>query len=432
MKKATAVVLIVYLLFLTSSLFCARGIPSLPVTNSPTSQIPIVVTPHVTLAEVTPPQITPTQIQSSTETPEILPTPTVEATQNQSGLPISGSNSGPMSKVAVSEAISRNAICNDGTDAVYYIRPGIGEGKARWIIHLQGGGFCYSPESCKARTGEEPGLMTSRQTPDTRPGSGILSPAESDNKFFATYNEVYVAYCSSDFWSGNRAASPETDGLHFRGASIFQAVIEDLSNPSITSGSNLSGATDILLSGSSAGGAGVLVHLDWLAAKFPNANVHGIDDAGWFIDIAPYQSTLPTVDEEVQLAYSYWNGTVDESCGASNSGAEGLCYIGEHVYPFLSTALFVQIAQNDGPQLLNLGITLPLDNAEKTFVDQFAIAVRSSLEPVAAAFSPGNRSHGLLASDEFTSVRINKLSLQDVLGNWLFNLGGPGKVIAQP
>ena len=400
MKKTTAVVLTITLLVLISSLVCARGTDSVSVENIPTNQGQNI--------------------------------PTAQTTQTQNELPESISGLGPMNKITVSQAESRNAVCNDGTPAVYFIRRGIEEGSTRWIIHLQGGGFCYNSETCNRRGGQESELMTTGRTPRSRPGNGILSSSNGDNKFFASVNQVFVAYCSSDLWSGDRAASPETNGLHFRGASIVRAVIEDLADPSITASPNLAEATDILFSGSSAGGAGVLAHLDWLAEKFPKASVRGIDDAGWFINIPPYNPTLTPVDEVVQSAYKYWNGTVDESCADVNPGTEGLCYLGEQVYPYISAPLFVQIAQFDGPQLISLGLKLPIDDAETEYANQFAAAVRASLESVMAAFSPADRTHGLLTNENFLSVRIDNLSLQDVLGRWIFNLDGPVKVIDQP
>lgn len=417
MTKKTTVTLIISLFILLSSLVCGRGSGVTPIGKSPTSQT----------------QITPSTQENQTQTQPIPKTtiPTVKSTQAQAEQPLSGSNLGPMIKTTVANAEARNAVCNDGTPAIYYIRRGVGEGMKRWLIHLQGGGYCYDPASCKARGGQEANLMTTKNTPNNRPGNGIFSPSGSDNKYFATYNEIYIAYCSSDLWSGNQAASVNTDQLQFRGASIVHAVIEDLSDSSITSDPNLSAATEIIFSGTSAGGVGVLVHLDWIAEKFPNANVHGINDAGFIIDTAPYDPKIVPVSQVAQLAYTYWNASVDASCAAAYQGKEGLCYLGQHAYPQISTPLFVQLSQADKFQLGLLGIRTPLDQAETEFLDKFASAVRTALEPVTAAFSPDSLTHGLVASDEYTSVRVNNLSVQDVLGNWLFNLGGPIKVIAQ-
>ncbi|MHA2657853.1 MAG: pectin acetylesterase-family hydrolase, partial [bacterium JZ-2024 1] len=189
----------------------------------------------------------------------------------------------PMTLVQVSDAATRNAVCNDGTPATYYFRRGQGTGNHRWVIHLQGGGMCYSLETCQTRSVSTPWLMTSKGLPSTRMGNGVQSPLPTENPDFFNAHHIYVHYCSSDLWSGDREAAPASGGWHFRGARIVRAVIEDLMNPLITPSPNLADATEVLFSGGSAGGAGVMANLDWVASQFPRATVRGLNDAGWAV-----------------------------------------------------------------------------------------------------------------------------------------------------
>jgi hypothetical protein len=334
-----------------------------------------------------------------------------------------------MTLIEVKDAEARGAVCNDGAPARYYFRRGSVPWSRLWVIHLQGGGMCYDQKSCGNRQAELPGLMTSADEPPSRPGNGIASTSSETNPDFSKANQVYLAYCSSDLWSGDRKASSKTGGLHFRGARILRAVIEDLTDPAITPAPNLTDARQVLFSGSSAGGVGVLVHLDWLAERLPNATVRGVTDAGWFVDLQPYDPDIDPLVVQAQRGYTFWNATVDASFAAANPGAEGRCYMGQYVYPYLTTPLFVQIAQSDGPQLLQLGLNLPLDNSERTYISTFGEAVRASLKPVSAAFSPATRTHGLLTDEKFWTVRINGLSFREVLGNWFFGRPGPVKAI---
>jgi len=39
--------------------------------------------------------------------------------------------------------VNPNAVCNDGSPAVYYFRPGYGSGSSVFTIYLEGGGVCY-------------------------------------------------------------------------------------------------------------------------------------------------------------------------------------------------------------------------------------------------------------------------------------------------
>ena len=78
---------------------------------------------------------------------------------------------------------------------------------------------------------------------------------------------VYVHYCSSDLWSGTNAASSSTGGYNFQGKNIVDSIIQDLSD-----NHNLLTATKVVLTGCSAGAAGVSFNCDDLAAKMPNAD----------------------------------------------------------------------------------------------------------------------------------------------------------------
>ena len=78
---------------------------------------------------------------------------------------------------------------------------------------------------------------------------------------------MYVHYCSSDLWSGTKTASTATGGYNFLGKKIVESVIQDL-----TDNHNLLTATKVVLSGCSAGAAGVSFNCDEVAAKLPNAD----------------------------------------------------------------------------------------------------------------------------------------------------------------
>jgi O-palmitoleoyl-L-serine hydrolase len=341
----------------------------------------------------------------------------------------------PMKLIKVTRAEERDASCNDGSPAAYYYRPGKSDGSTHWVIHLQGGGFCYSKDTCASRRDSEPALMTSEGLAKTKQGDGIISVYHNQNPFFYDANHVFAHYCSSDFWSGNRVASAETDDLQFRGVSIVQAIIEDLSNPSITQEPNLDDATLVIFSGTSAGGIGVLNHLDWLAEQLPQANIYGIDDAGWFVDVEPYDPSIITPKTGVQLAHSYWNGKVDASCATAYGSNDGLCYLGEYSYPYISTPLFVQIAQFDITQLSRLGIDLKdekIEEDELDYIMNFGLSVRNSLESVEAGYSPADRIHGLLTNEKYRTFEIDGYSLEEVLNNWIFTHSDPVKLIEQP
>lgn len=333
----------------------------------------------------------------------------------------SAAGAAPLHKITVPNAASRQAVCNDGSPAVYYFREGRGSGVNNWVIFLSGGGLCYSIDSCNERKLNTPQLMSSKDYPATFVGNGVLSDLAAKNPDFSNSNQVAIPYCSSDLWSGDREKSGATGGYEFRGFKIVRAIINDLRS------NGLSSADRILFSGTSAGGIGVMVHLDWLAAQFPTAEVRGINDAGWTpaqaLSLPIPQSTFP-----VQQALQLWNGKPDASCAQANANKKYLCYSSD-AYPHLNAPLMVQMSQYDPVFLSGLDVKFPFNPAEKAVADLFAAAVRDSLSNVSAAFSPRTNTHGVLPYQRFTGLKVNGFSLQQLLGNWFFNRPGPIKQI---
>lgn len=338
---------------------------------------------------------------------------------------VSSAQAAPLQRFAVRDATHRNAVCNDGSPAVYYFRPGSGEGVNRWVIFLAGGGFCFSIESCILRQVLNPELMTSLDAPPTVQVDGLLSDVKARNPDFYNANHVAIVYCSSDLFSGNRPQSEATAGYAFRGWTIFHTVVADLK--SRTGGPNLSAATEVLLAGTSAGGDGVMVHLDWLASQLRNAKVRGLNDAGWI----PEANTLPlnpAQSEILKQAVLLWNGKPDVSCVNANPSQKGRCYLSS-VYPYLTTPLFVQESQWDSWVLGLVGVSYPFDSIELQVANAYAGAVRGSLVPVDAAFSPRTFTHGVAPYPRFNSQKVNGVTLRSTLANWFFDRPGPIKAI---
>lgn len=46
---------------------------------------------------------------------------------------------------------SSQARCLDGSLPMFYLRKGTGEGKNKWLIYFEGGGWCFDLPACKAR-----------------------------------------------------------------------------------------------------------------------------------------------------------------------------------------------------------------------------------------------------------------------------------------
>ena len=121
-------------------------------------------------------------------------------------------------------------------------------------------------------------------------GTDILSTNKETNPDFHHYNHILVPYCSSDLWLGDDDITrfgntadfefkPEaTDSIQFifKGYVIFQSVIHEVI-PTNTTGT-------VLLSGSSAGGIGVLNHAKWVKEYLPSAKLKVFAESSWFVN----------------------------------------------------------------------------------------------------------------------------------------------------
>jgi len=210
-----------------------------------------------------------------------------------------GLNSGTeLQRVDLDTTVFPDALCNDGTAAFFYFRPATTvASENRWVIQLQGGGGCGSPDSCAARwcsvdTNFGETQMTNLLSPaEGINGNGILeaSGAFAEPNPVGDWNHVYVRYCSSDNWAG-QAGPVEVDAVHpvtgdpvtfriaFSGRMIVDAVLETLrrdgaSPPPYTIGggrgelADLDDATALMLAGGSAGGLGVTNNADRVRAR---------------------------------------------------------------------------------------------------------------------------------------------------------------------
>lgn len=192
-----------------------------------------------------------------------------------------------------------NAICNDGSPGVFYLRTAEDpEYHDDWLIHLQGGATCSDGPSCADRwchrnQGFGMNKMSSTVAPEVGIRGGGLLSRDRRNPF-AGWNLAFLYYCSSDAWlgrsmdhvlSGARSDGTQADyTIAFHGADILDAVLEVLRQPDGAAlpgeeAPDLDQAQRIVFSGSSVGGTGAIHHLDRIAATLPNAEVVGLIDA---------------------------------------------------------------------------------------------------------------------------------------------------------
>ncbi|KAI5593166.1 hypothetical protein POPTR_004G234100v4 [Populus trichocarpa] len=246
----------------------------------------------------------------------------------------------------VKSAVAKGAVCLDGSPPAYHWDKGFGTGINSWLIHFEGGGWCNNVTSCLSR--KKTHLGSSKLMGQQIAFSGIMNNKRPFNPDFYNWNRVKIRYCDGSSFTGDvQAVNPATN-LHFRGARIWLAVIEDL----LPKG--LKNAENALLSGCSAGGLASILHCDSFRALLRmGTKVKCLSDAGYFIKVkdvsgAPHVQTY--FNEIVTLHGSAKN--LPLSC--TSVLKPSFCFFPQYVAPQVRTPLFILNAAYDSWQIRNI------------------------------------------------------------------------------
>jgi len=240
--------------------------------------------------------------------------------------------------VLTQAAQSNGAVCLDGTPSVYYYRPGATGGLTKWYIHHEGGGWCEGVADCYGRS--QGGLGSSKDYPKTTDlGGGYFSEDPNVNPQMWNWNAVYLKYCDGGSFSGNNETVTTYNGhnLYFRGFRILQAMLADL-----LSSRGLSKATDVVISGCSAGGLSTFLHVDWWRQHLPQgAHVVGMPDSGFFLD---YEAPAKRYHSGMIWVFDQMNATsgVNQACIQAHEATQDTwkCFFAQWTSPHITTPTF--------------------------------------------------------------------------------------------
>ncbi|XP_064628821.1 palmitoleoyl-protein carboxylesterase notum1-like isoform X2 [Lineus longissimus] len=311
--------------------------------------------------------------------------------------------------------------CNDGSPAGYYIRKSYGSTK--WIIFLEGGWYCFDKPSCRGRWTNMRKLMSSKEWPPARRGTGILSSHPEENPLHFYENMILVPYCSSDSWSGTFTAKSDEE-FSFHGTYIVEEVIKD-----IVADGHLDNAKRVLVAGSSAGATGVLLNLDKISTTLselaPRVKVRGLADSGWFLDNDPFRpiactdAHLCAPKEGIKRGKKLWNGVVPESCRTGvPAGEEWRCYFGHVIYKTMQTPVFIIQNMFDEAQITADNVGPPTSQSQWQYIHRVGQSLKNTLENVSAVFAPACLSHIFLTKSDWQNIVINDISLPQALRCW--------------
>lgn len=364
------------------------------------------------------------------------------------------------------------ALCNDGTPAIFYYAPASRvEDRNKWLIFLQGGGSCFDAQSCAERwcsidTNYGMDKMTSSLAKPSIRANGFLNPT-SQNRF-GSWNRVLVFYCSSDGWSGRASRTLQATlnnvtreyDVHFKGALIVDAVIDTLRNATSGGGKrravshaesawpDLDNAEAVLFAGSSAGGAGARANADRVNAKLratnPGVDFRVVIEAAYGTAFENNDFTRSTYcandpargctweaytrSKTDSIDRGLWGTRDEESCAqwhaANEPGTEWQCGDGEHVLlNHVTTPFFVRQDMQDpnvGEGFVGPGFGSPADFARRVEDELRHMPVPE--EPRGATpgvFAPQCMTHEAFTDDtDVFQMKMGGLSYHDTVWNW--------------
>ena len=350
----------------------------------------------------------------------------------------------------LSAAEAPDARCNDGTPAGYFWAEGA-NASSLWLVFLESGGWCYDAVSCAKRSPDQTSSKNRAAGSATSLG-GIFA---STDPRLAAANKVYVPYCTSDAYVGDRegpgwgltagAAAGGTSALvgnsvfqgGFHGSAVVAAVFSALAARGL---GTAAGTTDVLFAGFSAGGRGALFNCDAtgarLARELPRLHYACFFDSALWLDVEPYAAGHVSAAARSAAAFDLFNasGVIaanSPSCAAENPAADAWhCIFGAYALPYVLTRQwFVQTNLYDSYQLNTLnGLPNgpPWSGAKLAYAEQFRADMEATLarevpaRDTIGAFAAACYAHGDTLSAKFSSLLVDGVSLQAALLSWYY------------
>jgi hypothetical protein len=240
-----------------------------------------------------------------------------------------------------------NARCLDGSKGGFYFRPASSPSAAtKWKFHFMGGGWCDTPASCfyrsKSLLGSSsfwPPTLSKLWPPEFAGFYGLMSANDTSVNPFGAWNFVWFGYCDGSSQMSDNALPVLFNGtaLHMRGRALLDAHLAELE----AQHGFLSTATEVIVSGTSAGGQSTYMHSSFIKSQLraPGARLVAVPDAGFWWATRSYKSpdAHPFLDM-VTRAMPMWNGTLRGGSGrclqAPPYGNRNLCFVQPYNYPF--------------------------------------------------------------------------------------------------
>ncbi len=267
----------------------------------------------------------------------------------------------------------------------------------KYYINFEGGGWCTSLDDCYDRgygKGRRKGSSVGLPDPfnlielmDSW-GNWYFSNRTDDgqghslNPVMHDWNMLQVLYCDGASWTGSNVSTTTHKGkqLHFRGKNNLDALIEDL-----LSNKGMNRATEVVISGGSAGALAVYLHADAIRAKLPtSAKVVALPDDGFFMDNSYSEANgWATLQRWVFEAQNSTAGLSKSCLDMYNPKGEAWkCFFAQYAAPLIEVPLFALQPMYDAYQ-----VSAELGSKEPAAVNAYGANLTNTLKAAVLAKS---------------------------------------------
>lgn len=333
------------------------------------------------------------------------------------------------------------ARCMDGSPGGFYFAPAASSVNAsRLVIHLEGGGECRSARACATWAFHS---GSSIAWPSTKPLPGALrnvwpgspmDPSPSANPDFHDWAKLFLPYCSADLHAGTRKErSAALGGWFFSGHNLISGALAQLRRlpPSVTNAGDT--MSHVLVTGSSAGGIGALLHADWFAGRWPRAVLKVSPEAGLFYppvasvrDATRHRETSPSD----MAMHDEWQPFLHQGCAGRHNGSIAVCSNAHRLLEHIEAPLFLRENLFDVAKLANCGLDVhaKLGSAAVAYLRHWGQVTRATIETRRARhtdgfFAPSCLAHA--ANLRFSSSpMVGGVALIDAIHHWFFVADG--------
>lgn len=300
--------------------------------------------------------------------------------------------------------------CRDGSPAGLFLNLGTSK---KLMIYLEGGGRCANEETCATLN---PANVAAGDLIRGVASAGVFDRRKADNPV-RDWSFVVVAYCTGDRHGG---ANPDGNVARvgpqkFVGYSNMKKFLNRIV-PTFRD------ATDVLLTGISAGGFGVAYNAALVQRAFPSLKIKLIIDSAPFVSKAVFTECDQRATRELYKAEQTFLGECAAACPNPNDywldyGRFFAKTFGDRPWGLISTTedaverTFFGIGADDCTAPLDL-LNPPISAA--TYRSEL-LALRSTLASSAGftTFYPDTDTHTFLAFDELYTVTAGDVRLLD-------------------